>query len=147
MCPRSVPARPLDRLDRELLVHLAGHPAHADRADPVVSVEHRDAPEEEREERVEARPLDGILARLLRELARRRRVAARGRIGLALRVIRVSGAAPSIVAAATSSPCVSATNTETGPVAFATTSATIACALASRIPRYYDGLRYRRISR
>ena len=34
---------------------------------------------------------------------------------------RVSGAAPSIVAAATISPCVSATNTETGDGAAATT--------------------------
>ena len=45
---------------------------------------------------------------------------------------RVSGAAPSIVAAATSSPCESATTTDTGPAALAPTSSTIARALASR---------------
>ena len=39
---------------------------------------------------------------------------------------RVSGAAPSIVAAATSSPWVSATNTATGPEACSTTWSTIA---------------------
>src|SRR4051812_14250672 len=44
---------------------------------------------------------------------------------------RVSGAAPSIVAAATSSPCESATKTETGPDASRTTKSTTAWASAS----------------
>ena len=44
---------------RELLVDLAGQAADADRADPGAVLEHGDAAEEEREERVEARPLGG----------------------------------------------------------------------------------------
>jgi len=60
----------------ELLVDLAGEAADADRAHPPAVLEHRDAAEEEGEERVEARALDRIGARLLGELARRRRVAA-----------------------------------------------------------------------
>ena len=79
-------ARRFDRAQRELLVDLAGQPADADRAQPRLAVEDRDAAEEEREERVEARPLDGVVPDLLRQLARRARVAAGGRIRLALGV-------------------------------------------------------------
>jgi len=50
---------------------------------------------------------------------------------------RVSGAAPSIVAAATSSPWSSATNTDTGPGASATTKRTIARAASSVTDRVY----------
>ncbi|OLE01499.1 MAG: hypothetical protein AUG91_01130 [Actinobacteria bacterium 13_1_20CM_4_69_9] len=50
---------------------------------------------------------------------------------------RVSGAAPSMVAAATSSPCESATKTETGPDASRTTKSTIAWASASFTRRLY----------
>ena len=49
-------------------------------------LEDGDAAEEEREERVEARALDRVVAHLLRELPRRARVAPGGRVGLALRV-------------------------------------------------------------
>ena len=51
-------ARGFDRAQRELLVDLARQAADADGADARVAVEDRDAAEEEREERVEARPLD-----------------------------------------------------------------------------------------
>ena len=47
---------------------------------------------------------------------------------------RVSGAAPSIVAAATTSPWSSATNTDTGPGASSTTNRTIASACSSFMP-------------
>ena len=60
----------------------------------VVALEHRDAAEEEREERVEARALDRVVPDLLGELARRARVAARGGVGLPLGVqARVRGGA------------------------------------------------------
>src|SRR5215216_1490363 len=78
--------RALDRRECELLVVLARQAADADRADPPAVLEHGDAAEEEGEERVEARALDRIGARLLGELPRRCRVAACGRVGLALRV-------------------------------------------------------------
>ncbi len=66
--------RPADRsiaAERELLVDLAGQAADADGADALVALEHRDAAEEEREERVEARPLDRVVLHLLGQLARR----------------------------------------------------------------------------
>ena len=52
----------------------------------LVALEDGDAAEEEREERVEARPLDGVVLDLLCQLARRSRVAPGGRVGLALGV-------------------------------------------------------------
>ena len=42
-----------------LFVHVAREPADPDGADALVTLEDGDAAEEEREERVEARPLDG----------------------------------------------------------------------------------------
>ncbi|MBI4172296.1 MAG: hypothetical protein HY511_06020 [Actinobacteria bacterium] len=48
----------------------------------------------------------------------------------------MSGAAPSIVAAATTSPWPSATNTDTGPGASATTAWTIAIACSSFTSRF-----------
>ena len=56
--------RSFDSEQREPLVDLARQAAHADRADAPLAVEHGDAAEEEREERVEARPLDRVVAAL-----------------------------------------------------------------------------------
>ncbi len=78
--------RALDRGERKLLIGLAREAAHADGADAASGFEDGDAAEEEREERVEARTLDGVVANLLRELASRAGVTPRRRVGLALRV-------------------------------------------------------------
>ena len=51
-----------------MLVDLAGEAADAHRADPAAILEDGDAAEEEGEERVEARSLGGVGARLLGEL-------------------------------------------------------------------------------
>ena len=72
-----------DRVERQPLVDLAGEAAHADGADPHAVREQRDAPEEEREERVEARELGRPVGDLLGESARRRGVAPRRGVGLA----------------------------------------------------------------
>ena len=121
---------------RQLLVHLARQAADADRADTRVAVERRDAALEEREERVEARPLDRVVGDLRRELPRSRsRPSGRPCRPSAARSGACPGAAPSIVAAATTSPCVSATNTETGPGASPVTSSTIRIACSSLIAR------------
>src|SRR6187551_770521 len=85
-CRGATLLRVLDRVECELLVDLAGQAADADRADAAVVLEDGDAAEEEREERVEARPLGRIGTSLLGELAGRGRVAAGGRVGLALGV-------------------------------------------------------------
>ncbi len=61
-------------------------PADPDRTDAHAVLEPRDAAHEEREEGVEARPLGGIGARLLRELGRGRRVAPRSGVRLSVRV-------------------------------------------------------------
>src|SRR5581483_2887933 len=61
----------VDGLEHEPLVDFAGQPAHADGADARIAVEHGDSAEEECEERVEARALDGVVASLLGELAGR----------------------------------------------------------------------------
>ena len=87
--------------------------------------------EEEREERVEALALDGVLTHLLRQLFVERASLRAAVYAFRCAFRRVSGAAPSIVAAATSSPCVFATKTETGPDASSTTKSTIACASSS----------------
>ncbi len=59
-----------------------------------LAVEDGNTAEKEGEERVEARPLDGVCARLLGQLAGRTSVAPRRRVGLALRVqARVGGGA------------------------------------------------------
>ena len=63
--------RCVDRGEREPLVVFARQPADADGADADVALEDGDAAEEEREERVEARPLDRVVADLLGELPRR----------------------------------------------------------------------------
>src|SRR5438876_756435 len=63
--------RALDRGERNLLIGLAREAADADGADAASGFEDGDAAEEEREERVEARTLDGVVANLLRELASR----------------------------------------------------------------------------
>ena len=75
-----------DRVDREALVHLAGQPAHPDSADPLAVDEDRDAAQEEREERVEARQLGRRARDLLGERPGRRRVAPRRGIRLPSRV-------------------------------------------------------------
>ena len=76
----------VDRGQREPLVLLARQPADADGADADVPLEDGDAAEEEREERVEARPLDRVVADLLGQLPRRPRIAAGCGVGLPLRV-------------------------------------------------------------
>ncbi len=64
-----------DRVERQPLVDLAREAAHADGADPHAVREQRDAPEEEREERVEARelrrPLDDLLGEQCASSSRR----------------------------------------------------------------------------
>src|SRR5258708_28343225 len=76
----------VDRAEHELLVDLAGEAADADCADAGLAVEHCDAAEEERELRIEARPLDRVVAHLLGELARRAGVATRCGVCLPLGV-------------------------------------------------------------
>src|SRR3954469_16976517 len=66
-CSRRPSARCADRVEHEPLVDLAGQTADADRADAAVAVVDRDAAEEEREERIEACPLDRVVLDLLRE--------------------------------------------------------------------------------
>ena len=129
--------RGLECLPRERFVDLARQAAHADCTHPCLALERGDPAEEEREERIEALALDSVLAHLLRQLSRRTRVAPRGGVRLPLRVQARVRRAPSIVAAATSSPCVSATKTETGPDASRTTKSTIACACSSFTKRFY----------
>src|SRR3954470_5589196 len=82
----SATRRSFDSGDCELLVGLTGQAADTDGTDANVTLEHGDAAEEEREERVEARALGGILPGLFRELAGRTCVAAGGRVSLPLRV-------------------------------------------------------------
>src|SRR5579859_279145 len=62
---RRASGRGIDCGRGEPLVVGAREPADADRADARVALEDGDAPEEEREERIEARTLDGIVAHLL----------------------------------------------------------------------------------
>src|SRR4051794_29083833 len=78
--------RAVDRLAREPLVLLARQAAHTNGADSPLVLQDGDAAEKEREEGVKACPLDGISACLLGKLPRRRSVATRGGVGLALRV-------------------------------------------------------------
>ena len=76
--PRSPRARAARRPPRQ--------PTDADGADPRVAVERGDSAEEEREERIEARTLRGVVAHLLRELRCRASVTARRGVRLPLRI-------------------------------------------------------------
>src|SRR4029077_21207982 len=76
----------LERLPRERLVDLARQTAHPDGAHACLALERGEPAEEEREKRVEALALDGVLTDLLRQLSRRTRVAPRRCIRLALSV-------------------------------------------------------------
>src|SRR6185312_9337608 len=75
-----------DRAPRELLVDLARQAADPNGADTRAVGERRDPAAKEREERVEARPLRGVLAGLRGELGGAPSIAAGGGVRLPLRV-------------------------------------------------------------
>ena len=118
-----------DRAACQRVVVHTGKSAHPEGDDAAIALERGDPALEEREERVETRAFRSVDERLLREGRRGGRVAPRRGVRLALRVQARSGAAPSIVAAATTSPWSSAANTDTGAGAFSTTNriASMAC--------------------
>src|ERR671923_194617 len=84
----TVVSRPsgFDRAPGESVIVLACKAAHADRADAATVLEGRDAAEEEGEERVEAGALDRVVAHLRGECLRRRGIASRRGVCLALRI-------------------------------------------------------------
>ncbi len=84
--PSGRETRRLERTPREGVVVGPGETADADRSDAVAVLEGGDATLEEREERVEAGSLGRVLPGLRGECSGRRRVAASGRVRLALGV-------------------------------------------------------------
>jgi len=117
-------ARGLERLPRERLVDLARQSTDADGNPPVSRLERGEPAEEKREERVEARALDSVLAHLVASS-----LVERASLRAAVYAFRCAFRRVSVPhrpwSRAMSSPCVSAMKTETGLGASRTTKARI----------------------